>query len=227
MKTIEMREELESYGISAKSFLEKHEIVAALEEARRKERRPLKSFLEKKKKPTISRDQEIERQIRRIQSKSLKSLKSEIKKQGISRAPLHLLTHKGELSMDYITTYATAIVDGKFTKHKLPRNQDGLPLDPSYYTLFVRLWMERENFSPDILLDASDWIERHPEGKRVEFLMYIEAKHGETRALKRLRAKVQDKNQIDPYFLNHIYRQPELLHPPIRIKTNIKFMPTV
>jgi hypothetical protein len=227
MKVVEMREELESYGISSKSFFEKHEIIAALEEARRKERRPLKSYLEKQTKPTLSRDEAIQRQIKRIQSKSLRSLKRELKAQGISRAPLNLLKHKGELSMDYIKTYAIAIVDGKFTKHKLPRNQHGLPLDPSYYKVFVRLWIERENFVPEILPDASDWIRQHPDATRVEFLMYIEAKYGETRALKRLRAEVQDENQTDPIFLNHIYRQPELLYPPIRIKTNIKFVPTV
>jgi hypothetical protein len=127
MKIGEIRSELESYGISTKSFLEKKEMVAALEKARKEGFRPKKaasaassstaenqsarsaSASSSSKGPTSSaggsRDDRIKEEMGKASGMSVSDLKKELGKMGVS-------TKSFFEKSEFVRAYAEAVVDG-------------------------------------------------------------------------------------------------------------------
>jgi hypothetical protein len=130
MKIGEIRSELESYGISTKSFLEKKEMVAALEKARKEGLRPKKaastassSTAENQSARSASassssskgqtssagaggsRDDRIKEEMGKASGMSVSDLKKELGKMGVS-------TKSFFEKSEFVRAYAEAVVDG-------------------------------------------------------------------------------------------------------------------
>ena len=100
MKAKEMRSELESYGISTKSFFEKSELVDALVKARKEGKKPIENNRDKDaptaatsdtntkstttKKDTANRDKRIKEEMEKCQKLKVGELKKELESAGIS-----------------------------------------------------------------------------------------------------------------------------------------------
>jgi predicted HTH domain antitoxin len=140
MRVGQMREELDSYGISTKSFLEKKEIVSALEKARSEGATP------KAKKSTggssdtssrsrgspgggagKSREARIADELAKAKSMKVGELKKELKARGIS-------TRSFFEKSEFEHAYAEAVVDGK----KADPGDVEEEYDPSYRDVTMR-----------------------------------------------------------------------------------------
>ena len=99
MKAKEIRSELESYGISTKSFFEKSELVDALVKARKEGEKPIESKGDRDaptaatsdtntktttKKDTANRDKRIKKEMEKCQKLKVGELKKELESAGIS-----------------------------------------------------------------------------------------------------------------------------------------------
>jgi hypothetical protein len=133
MKAGEMRTELESYGISTKSFLEKRDFVKALEEARAAGKEPKKQPETKtngeqkqakkepasgKKEPAkekkesasgASRTERLQQEMEKAKGMKVGDLKKELEGRGVSTKSFFEKT-------EFVKAYAEAIVDGKTGK---------------------------------------------------------------------------------------------------------------
>jgi hypothetical protein len=129
MKAGEMRTELESYGISTKSFLEKRDFVKALEEARAAGKEPKKQPETKtngeqkqaKKEPAngnkkessaggaASRAERLQQEMAKAKGMKVGDLKKELEARGVSTKSFFEKT-------EFVKAYAEAIVDGKAGK---------------------------------------------------------------------------------------------------------------
>jgi hypothetical protein len=127
MKAGEMRTELESYGISTKSFLEKRDFVKALEEARAAGKKPKKQPETKvngeqkqAKKETAngkkessaggaSRAERLQKEMEKAKGMKVGDLKKELEARGVSTKSFFEKT-------EFVKAYAEAIVDGKAGK---------------------------------------------------------------------------------------------------------------
>jgi hypothetical protein len=127
MKIGEIRSELESYGISTKSFLEKSEMVIALEKARKEGLRPKKTTIAGDPSATASstaekqstgaskdqtsssssrsRDNRIKEEMGKAANMSVSDLKKELSKMGVS-------TKSFFEKSEFVRAYAEALVDG-------------------------------------------------------------------------------------------------------------------
>lgn len=128
----EMRKELESYGISTKSFLEKKEFVQALTKARAEGKTPTqeantagsdttkKSDSDEK---ALSREERIAAEMEKCQKMKVTELKKELESLGIS-------TKSFFEKSEFVKTLATARVDG--TKSGSSRQRQEANYDPAY-----------------------------------------------------------------------------------------------
>jgi hypothetical protein len=122
MKAGEMRTELESYGISTKSFLEKRDFVKALEEARAAGKAPQKQpetngeQKQAKKEPAkgkkesssggASRAERLQKEMEKAKGMKVGDLRKELEARGVSTKSFFEKT-------EFVKAYAEAIVDGK------------------------------------------------------------------------------------------------------------------
>lgn len=155
MKASEMREELESYGISTKSFFEKKEFLAALEKARAEGKTPKQ---QQQKQPTdsksstrnssstkdstsassssssSSRDEKIKAEMEKAQKMSVGDLRTQLKALGIKTASFF---EKSE----FVRAYAEAMVDGKSAAASAEKEEE---FDASYRDVVVQKMIERD-----------------------------------------------------------------------------------
>lgn len=143
----EMRKELESYGISTKSFLEKKEFVEALTKARQEGKKPIEDTTtasdSKKKKSddndtALSREKRIAAEIEKCQQMKVAELKKELESLGIS-------TKSFFEKSEFVKTLATARVDGT-TKGGSKTRQD-----TKYDPAFKDVKMEKFKGDPRLL----------------------------------------------------------------------------
>eukprot|EP00977_Amphora_coffeiformis_P015249 scaffold4472_cov180-Amphora_coffeaeformis.AAC.1 len=111
MKLKEVRQELESYGISTKAFLEKPEFIAALEKARKEGMKPKTKNASTKEEPSANgtsgktRAERMEEEMKVGKSMSVADLRKELNSRGIN-------TKAFFEKSDFVKAYAEAIVDG-------------------------------------------------------------------------------------------------------------------
>ena len=151
MKAGEIRKELESYGISTKSFLEKKEMVAALEKARAEGLKPKetkakktatkstsngseqvngadkKDTSAKEKKDDTKRQEKLQKEKEKAKKMKVGELKKALQDMGIS-------TKSFFEKPEFVQAYAEAMVDGPPNKkgaggRGTPRQEE---YDPSY-----------------------------------------------------------------------------------------------
>ena len=138
MRVGQMREELESYGISTKSFLEKKEIVSALEKARAegatpKAKKSTSSSTSSRSKGSPgggagkSREARLAEEMAKAKSMKVGELKKELKARGIS-------TRSFFEKSEFEHAYAEAVVDGK----KADPGDVEEEYDPSYRDVTMR-----------------------------------------------------------------------------------------
>jgi hypothetical protein len=117
MRIGEIRQELESYGISTKSFLEKKEMVAALEKARDSKASAKTTGGAK------SREERIKEEVMKANEFKVGDLKKKLQEMGI---PTKSFFEKPE----FVKAYAEAVVDGVSAGTKNGVKEE--PFDPSY-----------------------------------------------------------------------------------------------
>jgi hypothetical protein len=155
MKIGEIRAELESYGISTKSFLEKKEMIAALTKARAEGKQPIKATAPSSSKQqqqsagstassssaetsssrssagstNASRDDRIKEEMAKASTMGVADLKKELKRRGIS-------TKSFFEKSEFVRAYAKAVVDGVGVNGNVaggsPNVDSGEPNDPEY-----------------------------------------------------------------------------------------------
>lgn len=150
MKASEIRSELESYGISTKSFLEKKELVEALEKARAEGLKPKTEKSDTTTTSTVngeeqtsdssSRQDKIYAEKTKANQKKVGELKKELEAMGISTKSFFEKT-------EFVQAYAEAMVDGP-PKQKAGRRrqaQEEEKYDPSYRDVVM------QKFDPRLL----------------------------------------------------------------------------
>lgn len=172
MRTKEMREELESYGIKTRSFLEKSEFVQALAKARAEGKKPIKdsaggagSAKAKAKSSTStsrsgtstssstgtdggkSRSERIKEEMEKAKSMKTSDLKKELSKRGVS-------TKSFFEKSEFIKAYAEAIVDGKKSGGGASAVADDEPYDPEYRDVVMqKMWSDRRRLIQGNVID--------------------------------------------------------------------------
>jgi hypothetical protein len=142
MRVGAIRQELESYGISTKSFLEKKEMVEALEKARAEGKTPInggsrsgagdvngdRASASKSSttdsSTTSSRESRIKEEMAKAKSMKVSDLKAELQARGIS-------TKSFFEKSEFVKAYAEAVVDGVTGKAGGSATPDA-PFDPEY-----------------------------------------------------------------------------------------------
>lgn len=151
MRVKEIRDELESYGISTKSFFEKSEMVDALVAARKEGKTPINDFVTSGEGPTSSssssstntnasnntagnRQERLQKEIEKCNSMKVSDLKAELESYGIS-------TKSYFEKREFVRAVAEARVDGATTKsggrNSAGQQQKDEPLDPSFRDVAV------------------------------------------------------------------------------------------
>lgn len=137
MRGSEIRKELESYGISTKSFFEKSEMVDALKKARAEGKTPVdKTNVDTETEPTStssskddkkSRDDKLAAEMEKCKKMKVGELKKELKDRGIS-------TKSFFEKSEFVKALAEARVDGvkKAAGRGRAQQRDEEPFDPSY-----------------------------------------------------------------------------------------------
>ena len=119
MKAGDMKRELESYGISTKSFFEKTEFIKALEEARAAGKQPKastggeksessssgKSSSKSSSASSSSRQENLEKERKKAAGMKVGELKKELESRGVSTRSFFEKT-------EFVNAYAEAVVDG-------------------------------------------------------------------------------------------------------------------
>jgi hypothetical protein len=115
MRTADIRSELESYGIPTKSFLEKKDMVAALQQARKEGKTPKSSTSAKSTSSSAgdgssssssnSREERIKEEINKANELKVGELKKKLQGMGIS-------TKSFFEKYEFVKAYAEAVVDG-------------------------------------------------------------------------------------------------------------------
>lgn len=128
MRIGDIRKELESYGISTKSFLEKKEMIAALEKARAEGKTPINGDVNGDSRATSSskagRADRIKEEMAKAQSMKVGDLKKQLQARGVS-------TKSFFEKSEFVKAYAEAVVDGVSSKSSGTAASDE-PYDPEY-----------------------------------------------------------------------------------------------
>lgn len=151
MRVKEIRDELESYGISTKSFFEKSEMVDALLAARKEGKTPIKDVVSSGEGSTSSsssssndtnvssnttgnRQERLQKELEKCRSLKVSDLKAELESYGMSTKSYF---EKGE----FVRAVAEARVDGVTTKSvgtsSAGQRQKEEPIDPSFRDVAV------------------------------------------------------------------------------------------
>jgi hypothetical protein len=107
MRISEIRQELESYGVSTKAFLEKREMVDALNKARAEGKTPKKEAepaAEAKNGDNMSREDRIKAEMEKAKKMRVGDLKKELQARGVSTKSFFEKT-------EFVKAYAEAVVD--------------------------------------------------------------------------------------------------------------------
>lgn len=142
MQASDIRKELESYGISTKSFLEKKDLVEALEKARAEGKTPKKNAKSSSSSSSdvngdtasssASRQEKIEKELNKAKSMKVGELKKALQDMGISTKSFFEKT-------EFVKAYAEAMIDGppkeKAGTRARPQSQE---YDPSYRDVVMR-----------------------------------------------------------------------------------------
>lgn len=137
MKAGEMRKELESYGISTKSFLEKKDFAEALEKARAEGRKPINggSSAPNGSSDASSREDRYQHATEKARAMKTGELKRELQAMGVDCKSFF---EKSE----FVKAYAEAVADGKTATGKTPREEH--PFDPSYRDVVMQKMQPRD-----------------------------------------------------------------------------------
>mmetsp|Transcript_30453 Transcript_30453/g.50268 ORF Transcript_30453/g.50268 Transcript_30453/m.50268 type:complete len:219 (-) Transcript_30453:73-729(-) len=143
MRITEIRQELESYGLSTKSFLEKREMVKALEKARKEGKKPVE---EEKPDATseannskMSREDKIKAEMEKATKMKVGDLKKDLEGRGIS-------TKSFFEKPEFVKAYAEAVVDGvkgKSTTNSSRRAADPPPQEEEYDSTYRDVVMQK------------------------------------------------------------------------------------
>jgi succinate dehydrogenase/fumarate reductase-like Fe-S protein len=157
MKAADIRKELESYGISTKAFLEKKELVAALEKARAEGKTPKKNVKStttstdavngEPAPSSASRQEKMEKELNKAKSMKVGELKKALQDMGISTKSFFEKT-------EFVKAYAEAMVDGP------PKTKAGTgggaqqpkeEYDPSYQDVVMQKFDPRQLLSSPVI----------------------------------------------------------------------------
>lgn len=149
MRVGAIRQELESYGISTKSFLEKKEMVEALEKARAEGKTPINGGSRSDagdvngnratahqssatgSSTSSSRESRMKEEMAKAESMKVSDLKAELQARGIS-------TKSFFEKSEFVKAYAEAVVDGTTDKAGGGRTAPDAPLDPEYRDVIMQ-----------------------------------------------------------------------------------------
>ena len=165
MSTSDMRKELESYGISTKSLLEKKEFVQALEQARAQGKQPINGDDDDKKQSAASetssdaagdsssksRSERIQEEMHKANTMKVGELKKELEARGIRTTSFF---EKSE----FTRAYAEAVVDNvsKKTSASQQAASQEEPLDPSYRDVTTQKFNARDpRLLSGVVIDVS------------------------------------------------------------------------
>ena len=143
MRAAELRKELQSYGISTKSFLEKTELVDAVIKARKDGKTPVaepsKSSDDEKSSTGATREEKIASELKNCSSMKVGELKKELESLGIS-------TKSFFEKSEFVRALAEARVDGVKAKGSSKRKSKSREekYDPSYRDVI----MQKLNLDP-------------------------------------------------------------------------------
>lgn len=144
MRITEIRQELESYGISTKSFLEKREMVNALNKAREEGKKPIEEepAADSSSNKDMSRDDKIKAETEKAKKMKVGDIKKDLEGRGIS-------TKSFFEKSEFVKAYAEAVVDG--VKGKATGNRRAAPpppeeekFDPSYRDVIMQKFDARD-----------------------------------------------------------------------------------
>jgi hypothetical protein len=157
MQASDIRNELESYGISTKSFLEKKDLVEALEKARAEGKTPKKNAKSSsssssssdvngdKASSSASRQEKLEKELNKAKSMKVGELKKALQDMGISTKSFFEKT-------EFVKAYAEAMVDGPPKKRAGTRAQpQSQEYDPSYRDVVVRKLDKRDLYRGPVI----------------------------------------------------------------------------
>jgi hypothetical protein len=151
MKAGEIRQELESYGISTKSFFEKSELVEALEKARSEGKKPSPPPSSRSKESTNERDTTSTKSSTKASSSTRESRYQEAfaKAQAMKVAELRSALQEMGVSTksffeksEFVKAYADAVADGKTASGTGSRREE--PYDPSYRDVVMQKFNGRD-----------------------------------------------------------------------------------
>jgi len=144
MKAKELRNELQSYGISTKSFFEKSELVDAVQKARAEGKTPKSTSSTSTKDstsegssssstgtPKASREERLKEEMDKCKSMKVGELKKELQSYGVS-------TKSFFEKSEFVRAVAEARVDGKTSSGGGQSSVDEEPYDPSYRDVVMR-----------------------------------------------------------------------------------------
>ena len=143
MRISEIRQELESYGISTATFLEKKEMVEALKQARMEGKKPIKDEdTVQQVNGDMSRDDRIKSEMEKASKMKIGDLKKELEAWGVSTKSFFEKT-------EFVKAYAEAVIDGVASKKagnsgsKGPTSKDE-PFDSSYRDVTMQKFDRRD-----------------------------------------------------------------------------------
>jgi len=177
MKIGEIRKELESYGISTKSFLEKKEMIEALQKARAEGKQPINNNAQSstssagandatQQQPrqahgasesstatgssTKTRAERIQEEMSKAQKMQIGELKKELTDRGIS-------TKSFFEKSEFVKAYAEAVVDGVNKKSSTQhRQQEEEHFDPSYRdVIMTKMDRQAKNLLTGTVIDIT------------------------------------------------------------------------
>mmetsp|Transcript_1829 Transcript_1829/g.2769 ORF Transcript_1829/g.2769 Transcript_1829/m.2769 type:complete len:246 (-) Transcript_1829:386-1123(-) len=144
MRIGEIKAELESYGISTKSFLEKKDLIAALEKARAEGKKPIKNKTKEESSSsssstTTSREERMKAEMETCKAMKVSELKKELTDLGIS-------TKSFFEKSEFVKALAEARVDGVKTNSRAGQKASEAEekRDPAYRDVVMRKFDRRE-----------------------------------------------------------------------------------
>lgn len=177
MKIGEIRKELESYGISTKSFLEKKEMIEALQKARAEGKQPINKNVQSSSSSagandatqqqsrqangasdsSTTTDSSTETRAERIQEEMIKAQKmqiGELKKELTDRG---ISTKSFFEKSEFVKAYAEAVVDGVSKKSSSQqRQQEEEQFDPSYRdVIMTKMDRQAKNLLTGTVIDVT------------------------------------------------------------------------
>jgi hypothetical protein len=139
MRITEIRQELESYGISTKVFLEKKEMVSALDKARAEGKTAKEEPASEVDDSKMSREDKIKSEMEKAKKMKVGDIKKDLEGRGIS-------TKSFFEKSEFVKAYAEAVVDG--VKGKKRRAADPPPeeekFDPEYREVIMQKFNARD-----------------------------------------------------------------------------------